>query len=235
MCCGSLGKNESFCNHHSKNCNTTNSTADNTSLNGGNVSGVLFSTEIKTKWRAAVGFEGLYEVSNKGKVRSLNYRRLGRRKIMKQAIDGSGYAFVSLRKDGKYHLKKIHRLVYEAFVGKLPEYTRKECGTDIFTIDHIDGNKLNNHVENLELVTHTENTHRYINSERNKEGSIQIKAVYQYSKDLTLIRIWPSTRECHRNGFDWGCVAACCRHNINTVKFRTYRNYIWTYKPLSNL
>lgn len=53
------------------------------------------------------------------------------------------------------------------------------------------------------------------------------KQVYQYTLDGKLVGIWPSTRECGRNGFDQGAVSKCCRGEL-----QTYKGYIWSYVPL---
>lgn len=98
-----------------------------------------------------------YEVSSCGKVRSMyeniertngrNYERKSR--ILKPAKDNSGYLRVAFKHNGKLTTFKVHRIVAEAFLGK-----------STLEIDHIDGNKLNNSIENLEWVTRSENVKR---------------------------------------------------------------------------
>lgn len=106
------------------------------------------------EWRTVVGFEGSYEVSNHGRVRSLfrtgpaGYTLMGR--ILKQSIS-SGYPFVALRDEtGAMKAPRVHVLVAQAFLGERPKG---------LVINHIDYNKRNNHVSNLEYVTHKENIH----------------------------------------------------------------------------
>ena len=99
-------------------------------------------------WKPVKEFEGLYEVSNLGQVRSLNYKRTKGTKILKLVIDKDGYLRVNLYKNGKQYNKKVHRLVTAAFI------PNPEGKTEV---NHIDGNKTNNRVENLEWVTHSEN------------------------------------------------------------------------------
>lgn len=101
------------------------------------------------------GFEGLYEVSNLGRVRSLDRlvnsnggTRLHKGKVLKFVNNGGGYLQVYLYKDGKSTKFYVHRLVYEAFHGKRPE------GMEI---NHIDEDKSNNSIKNLNLMTHKEN------------------------------------------------------------------------------
>lgn len=96
-----------------------------------------------------LGFEGLYQVDNKGNVFSLHYPGKSGPTLMKVHDNGSGYHFVALTKNGKSKKYLVHRLVYEAFEGVIPAN---------MTVDHIDGNKLNNSIDNLQLLSQSENT-----------------------------------------------------------------------------
>ena len=100
------------------------------------------------EWRDVPGFEGKYQVSNGGDVRSLNFHREKRTQILKKYIDRYGYEKVVLRKNGKPHYFTVHRLVAKTFLDN--PYGKKE-------VDHIDCNKLNNNVSNLRWVTNVEN------------------------------------------------------------------------------
>ena len=93
-------------------------------------------------WETIKGFEK-YKVSTFGRVKSLKF---GKEKILKESINAHGYLSVGL--NGK--TKKIHQLVAIAFLGHIP------CGHKL-VVNHIDINKLNNHVSNLEIVTAREN------------------------------------------------------------------------------
>lgn len=106
-------------------------------------------------WKDIKGYEGLYQVSNFGRIRSLTrqvengkglYVRNGQE--MKQAYSSTGYKIVALCKDGKRKMFKVHRLVAIAFIDN--PLNKKE-------VNHIDGNIENNLMENLEWVTHREN------------------------------------------------------------------------------
>ena len=100
----------------------------------------------KEIWKPCVGFEGLYEVSNLGNVRSLNYRnRIGFVHNLFLSASKQGYLTVHF-KNREY---KVHRLVATAFI---PNPENKRC------VNHLDGNKQNNNVTNLEWCTHSENT-----------------------------------------------------------------------------
>jgi hypothetical protein len=93
-------------------------------------------------WKAVKGYEGLYEVSDKGRVKGLK-----RNRILKNIVDSLGYVRVSLCKENKPKAHKIHRLVAEHFL-KPSEYK---------VVNHIDGNKENNSVENLEWCNASQN------------------------------------------------------------------------------
>ena len=93
-------------------------------------------------WKAVNGYEGLYEVSDKGRVKGLK-----RNRILKNIVDSLGYVRVSLCKENKPKAHKIHRLVAEHFL-KPSEYK---------VVNHIDGNKENNSVENLEWCNASQN------------------------------------------------------------------------------
>lgn len=99
------------------------------------------------EWRAIEGYDGLYEVSNTGKVRSNNYMAKGKQKEMKP-WNNRGYLRVTLWKDGKKANKLLHRLVAEAFIPN-PENKPE--------VNHKNGNKLKCEVENLEWSTRKEN------------------------------------------------------------------------------
>lgn len=99
------------------------------------------------EWRAIEGYDGLYEVSNTGKVRSNNYLGHGKQKELSQWNNG-GYLRVTMRENGKSIKRLVHRLVAEAFI--LNPENKPE-------VNHKDGNKLNNNVDNLEWSTRKEN------------------------------------------------------------------------------
>ena len=102
-------------------------------------------------WKPVKGYEGLYEVSDEGAVKSLP-KKAGRRnqpeKLSATFINRIGYVCVNLYKDNHQKQVRVHRLVAEAFI---PNPENLPC------VNHIDGNKLNNHVYNLEWCTQSEN------------------------------------------------------------------------------
>jgi len=98
------------------------------------------------------GFESLYEVSNLGNVKSL-INRYSNVELLKHGVSQSGYATLTLCKDGKRFTRTVHRLVAEAFLG-----------VSNLDVNHKDGNKLNNAIDNLEYITKSENTKHAINT-----------------------------------------------------------------------
>lgn len=108
------------------------------------------------RWRSVVGFEGTYEVSDLGRVRSVSrmversgqggYRIQGR--VLKTHVNPHGYAQITLARKGKWLSRRVHRLVLEAFVGPRPR--GKEAR-------HLDGDRLNNGLHNLKWGTKSEN------------------------------------------------------------------------------
>lgn len=110
-------------------------------------------------WRDVVGYEGLYQVSDTGRVRSIdrmttgNRNRLIKGKVLRQWSNGFGYLIVALSKNGADKTLRVHRLVAQAFIDNPSEKPY---------INHKDGNPKNNRVDNLEWCTQAENVkHAY--------------------------------------------------------------------------
>lgn len=117
----------------------------------------------KRIWRDVEGYEGLYQVSNTGKVRSLNYRGIkGKKKILKGSTDKDGYHLIVLSKNNKQKTLKVHRLVAKAFIPN---------PNDLPCINHIDENKKNNCIWNLEWCTYKYNTKYSGNDKKGAEAS----------------------------------------------------------------
>ena len=188
-------------------------------------------------WKTAVYddeiYEGLYKVSNFGRILSLNYRRTGKSKLRKP-VNTNGYLQVILSKNGEYKTCYVHRLVAETFLEN-PE--NKPCinhkiegdeGKKINMVIFNEDGTVNKERTTIEWVTYKENNDYGTRNERaakaNTNGKLS-KRVLQLSLNGDLIKEWPSTRECGRNGFNQGEVAKCCRGEIPH-----YKGFKWEYK-----
>lgn len=170
-----------------------------------------------------LGFEGLYQVSNWGNVRSFSRERLGRGgcirvcpgRILQHKINNRGYHQIDLfDSGGKSHRFLVHRLVAEAFL---------ENPKNLPQINHIDNNPNNNHVDNLEWCDNYENNLWKKVTSSNKEKTA--KSVLQYSLGGELIKEWDSAKSTESKGFDHSAVSKCCRG-----KLKSHKGFIWKFK-----
>ena len=108
------------------------------------------------KWMPIKGYEGLYEVSDCGRIKSLPRNNFKTVRVLKPLINSrNGYVYVQLCKNNKAKAFRVHKLVIEAFTGiQLDGYDVNK------QIDHINGIKTDNRLENLEIVTQSENVKR---------------------------------------------------------------------------
>ena len=178
-------------------------------------------------WKDIKSFEGLYQVSTFGRVRSFDKyidvkirnvdKALKRGKILKPAYNKYGYLTVNLYKDGKRTNFRVHRLVAEAFISN-PD--------NLPFVNHKDEVKDNNYPYNLEWCTDDYNRHYGTAIKRRAEKLS--KKVYQYDLQGNLINVWASTMDCDRNGYDHRTISACC-----LGKLKTHKGYIWSYEELA--
>ena len=108
------------------------------------------------EWKDIPGYEGLYQVSNTGFVKSLGNGKSNNptkkiEKILKFGLSTTGYYYVNLCKDGKVKNKKVHLIVAETFLNHISDGKYK------IIIDHIDNNPLNNNLNNLQCISQREN------------------------------------------------------------------------------
>ena len=163
-------------------------------------------------WRDIEGYEGLYQISNKGRVKRL-YKASER--ILKPGWMTGGYLFVVLCKNGNQSNQRIHRLVAKAF---LPNPENKP------QVNHRDENKKNNRVENLEWATAKENLNFGTRNER--AGYSLSRPILQYSKSGEFIIEWPGAHEVERVlGINNANIIACCKG-----KLKSSGGFIWKYK-----
>lgn len=163
-------------------------------------------------WKPVKDFEGLYEVSNYGEVKSYHHCKEG--KLLSPG-KSKGYLKVDLSKNGVRKSLKIHRLVYETFVGEIPPK---------WDVNHLDENKENNRVENLEACSHGDNMRWGTGIAR--MAAAQSKAVEAIDKVTgKVVYIFPSIAEAGRQGFHSGNITQCCRGKV-----KSHKGFIWRYK-----
>ena len=169
----------------------------------------------KEIWKDIEGYEGLYLVSNKGRIKSLvtrtNTGRMIKRVKVMRPRSNHGYLYVSLAKDKAYKNKFVHRLVGQAFV---PNPENKPC------INHKDENKGNNYYENLEWVTQKENAN--YGTRNRKNGLGHAKPVIQYDLHWKWIKTWESATAAakHFGIYPCGIIAACNKRNATSCGFK---------------
>lgn len=170
-------------------------------------------TEI---WKEIQGYEILYEVSNKGRVRNKKTNR-----ILKCSLGTTGYPQVHLRKNSKPSTYLVHRLVAQAFLFN---------GNNLPEVNHIDEDKTNNDVTNLEWCTSKQNANHGTRLERcngvRRNNTKNTKPVIgtHIADGNTL---WfPSANEAGRNGYDKSTIINCCNGKRGV---KTHKGYAWEY------
>lgn len=175
---------------------------------------------MKEIWKDVKNYENLYQVSNYGRVKSLERyvktcggaKRIVKEKILKPTVDNTNYYVVSLWKNNICKRTHIHRIVIETFIPNLLNKPQ---------VNHIDGNKLNNNINNLEWCTAKENNiHAYeygLNPSRRK--------VNQYDLNGNFIKTWNSIREAN-NFYKTSHVSECCNNNS---KRNITKGFLWKY------
>lgn len=162
------------------------------------------------------GYEGLYQISNLGNVKSLNYGRTGKEKILKPVKNKYGYLCVGLHKQEKLKTFNIHRLVAKVFI---------ENPNNLPQVNHKDEDKTNNAVENLEFCTREYNLAYGTHNQRSAESRINHP---KQSKQVLCVetgKIYPSTRDVARQlGFSQGNISQCCNG-----KLKQAYGYTWKY------
>lgn len=176
---------------------------------------------MSEKWKAIKGYEGLYEASSLGRIRSLKRTSTSGRVLKQYVSPHNGYCYVSLCKDNRRISKRVHKLVYTAFYGW-------EWGSGYHkehTIDHIDGDKTNNRIDNLEVCTQSENQKRAYKKGLNPVFSKMVI-------DLTTGQIFDSVLEAAnsvRTGANGAAVSRVCkgrRSQYRNHKFAYYDDYL---------
>lgn len=168
-------------------------------------------------WKDIEGYEGLYQISSEGRVKSLGNGKSNNSKerILKSRKDKDGYLLVNLYKEGKMRSYLVHRLVAQAFL---------ENPNNLPQVNHRNEYKTDNRVENIEYCDCSYNINFGTRNERVvKAESIPI---LQFSKTGEFIRKWESGTQIEKElGFYNSNICMCCKGKIKTA----YR-YVWGYE-----
>lgn len=158
-----------------------------------------------------------YQVSNLGRVKSLNY---GKEKILKNNKDKDSYFQIALSKEGKVKVFKVHRLVASAFLpnpDNLPQ------------VNHKDENKTNNCVDNLEWCTGRYNNNYGTHNERMAKA--KSLSILQFTKQGEFVKKWSSAMQVERElKFYQGNISKCCKG-----KYKSVYGFIWRYEEINEL
>lgn len=164
-------------------------------------------------WKDIEGYEGLYQVSNLGRVKSLGNgnSNKSKNKTLKQQLSHKGYPMIGLCKNGKPKRFSVHRLVAEAFLPNPNNYDQ---------VNHKDENKTNNCISNLEWCTPQYNVNYGTRTDKTS------KSVLQFSLNGDFIRKWKSIRGIEQEeGFNNANIQKCCNN-----KYKTAYGYKWGYE-----
>ena len=185
-------------------------------------------------WKDIKGYENMYQISNIGQVKSLEHNvqqknrwgqtisRIQKSRLMKIHINKNGYFRVVLHKNGIEKNYSVHRLVYEAFVGEIP---------DGMQVNHINEIKTDNRVVNLNLMTPKENSNWGTRNERvsekqtNGKNSKPVLKIDPISNEI--VAEFPSAKEAERQtGFNH--INLWCRGERKSAD-----GFIWKYKSVA--
>lgn len=184
-------------------------------------------------WKDIEGYEGLYQISSYGRVKSLNYQNRGVERVLVPKCNNSGRLWVELARDKKRKPMLIHRLVGMAFIPNPNNYPQ---------INHIDENPKNNCVDNLEWCTaeyniqyslHSPRRHQ-LNGERKHRGykkktdrvyKKRTQRIVQLDLSGNVVRVWDNLVSIrHETGWNDWHIEECCKGNRHKAK-----GYIWRY------
>lgn len=187
---------------------------------------------MRESWKDVKGYEGLYQVSSFGRVKRMTKKVYNpgtysgectyREKLLSPHIDSVGYYQILLRNKNKIKRVRVHRIVAEAFI---------DNPNELPVINHKDGNKLNNNIDNLEWCSHSHNTKEAFRIGLAHHKSLwgsehpKAKVVYQFDKNNNFIKRWDCIADAQRELRVHGAnIYKCC-----VGKYKTAGGFIWKY------
>lgn len=174
-------------------------------------------------WEDIDNYVGFYQVSNLGRVRSIDRivkhwrggKLIKKGKILKQKPNKYGYKCLRLIKNGKYKDVTVHRLVAIAFIPN---------PNNLPFVNHKDENPSNNNVNNLEWCTQEYNVNYGTANKRRSEA--KSKPVLQFTKSGDFVNEYPSATEAQKHtGIIHQSISSCCRH-----KLKSSGGFVWKFK-----
>lgn len=167
-------------------------------------------------WKEIKGYEGLYQVSNIGNVKSLNYRHTGEERIRKPNVGRDGYLRVELCKNGKRKTLLIHRLVLMTFA---PINNMKKLD-----VNHKDENKQNNNLNNLEWCTPKYNSNYGSRTQKTEKPVVQLDR-----NSNEIVNVYHSATKAEKQGFNQSAITQCCKNKFSRPGNNIYKGYKWQY------
>jgi hypothetical protein len=131
-------------------------------------------------WKDIKSYEGIYQASDLGNLRSLNYKRTGKIQVLKPALDNKGYLRTAFMKDGILKTVKVHRVIAQTFLNTIDDKNQ---------VNHINGIKTDNNLINLEWCNNTENQNHAIKIGLVKQKSGNLHHKTKHSDEL-IIKIY---------------------------------------------
>lgn len=172
-------------------------------------------------WKDVIGYEGLYKVSNLGNVISINYNGTKKSKLLAYHLNYKGYARVHLTKNKQDKYMSVHRLVAEAFIPNIKKYPQ---------VNHKNGIKVDNRVDNLEWCTNEYNFQHALNTgliKKKAKGYHQpySKSVNQYDLSGNFIKHWDYISDASKQlNISLTSIYNNCNNKVKKPKY-----YIWRY------
>lgn len=167
-------------------------------------------------WKDIENYYGLYQVSNMGNVKSLNYLHTGKERILRLGVNRGGYLIVELCKNGKRKTLLIHRLVLMTFA--------PINNMDKFDVNHRDENRQNNSLDNLEWCSRSYNINYGTRNQKISKPVVQLDTTTN-----KVVNVYCSAWEADRQGFNQSNITQCCKNKFSRPGNNIYKGYKWQY------